>query len=475
MNNTDDVSTIVYELEQAVLRGNAAAGYNLEDVENALRGDLGLPRFIPSRGGSLSALHTALVVVGVAAALVVLLIIGKLMLQSRDVDNAPTDPNAPCSIIFTDIQKSTRLWGACPDEMAEAVEAHHAIIRQHIKKYRAYEVKTIGDSFMIACKDNKNAIELSLAIQLALHNHQYRDDTIDQQYAALAEEERCSPRRGFGASSPLLPPSQRKPSTITETCGPPFRGLLVRIGIHRGSTNIKFDEVSKGYDYYGPTVNTASRTEAAAHGGQILLTGAALNGLNRATIGISHVCNHLGIHELRDVTEPLELYQMLPKELAARIFPPLRLGKAAGAQDNTESETCGSQISTKNTSISSGTRTEHAVAAADDEAFVVFKKCISVLRKSERKAFFQKIFTRWGLPADNDDMSLRGCVFKAKKALGFFCERRSVYGVLDEESSSTLSERDVFSHNSLTDLVSSDPLQFPRQESLQAQDLTSVM
>ena len=390
--------------------------FDITETLNLLYSTGVLTRQAPPTG--LSGLQIALVSLGITAAVVAALVVVKFALQTRDVDNAPKDPNAPCTIIFTDIQKSTRLWGACPDEMAEAVEAHHAIIRKEIKKYRAYEVKTIGDSFMIACKDSKTAIELSLAIQLGLHNHRYPDDTIDQQYAALAEEERCFQAIGGAVASPIL--TTGKPSAGSSKYATPFHGLLVRIGVHCGMANIKFDEVSKGYDYYGPTVNTAARTEAVGHGGQIVVTAAVLNGLNRDTIGIDHVCTDLGSQELRDVTEPLELFQFLPMELSGRTFPPLRVEH--GAADEEEGVAEGNDTSTSHSSaqdsgISSGGKSNHAVTAANDHFFLVLKKCLSVLKKSERKSLLQKISTRWGLPADNDEMGMRGCVFKAKKAL----------------------------------------------------------
>jgi len=55
-----------------------------------------------------------------------------------------------------------------------------------------------------------------------------------------------------------------------------FRGLRVRMGLHYGKTNPIYDETAKGYDYYGDTVNCASRIESVAFGGQILCSNAFL-------------------------------------------------------------------------------------------------------------------------------------------------------------------------------------------------------
>ena len=68
---------------------------------------------------------------------------------ARDNSNAPKDPSAKVAVLFTDIQSSTTLWATVPQEMGEALDMHHREIRQLIKKYKCYEVKTIGDSFMV--------------------------------------------------------------------------------------------------------------------------------------------------------------------------------------------------------------------------------------------------------------------------------------------------------------------------------------
>ena len=49
-------------------------------------------------------------------------------------------------------------------------------------------------------------------------------------------------------------------------------GLRVRVGINTGPCDVVFDEVTKGFDYYGTTVNTAARVEAVGHGGQVIAT-----------------------------------------------------------------------------------------------------------------------------------------------------------------------------------------------------------
>eukprot|EP00667_Euglena_gracilis_P009581 EG_transcript_9739 len=69
--------------------------------------------------------------------------------NARDNRYAPKDTDKPFAVIFTDIQSSTGLWGRDPAEMSRCVQAHHELIRQLINEHRLYEVKTVGDSFMV--------------------------------------------------------------------------------------------------------------------------------------------------------------------------------------------------------------------------------------------------------------------------------------------------------------------------------------
>ena len=83
--------------------------------------------------------------------------------------------------------------------------------------------------------------------------------------------------------------------------------LRVRIGLHLGEAE------ERGGDYFGSAVSIAARVAGAGHGGQVLMTD-----LVRATAQVAAV--DLGIHELRDVPEPLRLFQ-----LGDRRFPRLRV------------------------------------------------------------------------------------------------------------------------------------------------------
>ena len=172
----------------------------------------------------------------------------------RNVGDAPKE--GPMVLLFTDIEDSTALWAGHTLSMAASLDTHHRVMRDCIAKHKAYEVKTVGDSFMIACRCPTAGLELARDVQLMLR---------DEEWPA------CITAHYLGADLDD-DPEVRERVAPTE----PFAGPRVRIGVHVGSPDVVFDEVAKGYDYYGRDTNFAARTEAAAKGGQILATQAAL-------------------------------------------------------------------------------------------------------------------------------------------------------------------------------------------------------
>jgi hypothetical protein len=87
----------------------------------------------------------------------------------------------------------------------------------------------------------------------------------------------------------------------------PGPALRVRMGLHLGEAG------ERGGDYFGPVVNTTARLEAAAHGGQVLLT----DSVRQAS---EVLATDLGVHRLRDVAEPVQVWQ-----LGEEVFPSLRV------------------------------------------------------------------------------------------------------------------------------------------------------
>ncbi|EKF33309.1 receptor-type adenylate cyclase, putative, partial [Trypanosoma cruzi marinkellei] len=97
-----------------------------------------------------------------------------------------------------------------------------------------------------------------------------------------------------------------------------------RVGVHTGLSDIRHDEVTKGYDYYGGTSNMAARTESVGNGGQVLLTRAAYMALSAAEREQVEV-TALGGVALRGVPVPVEMYQL--DAVPGRTFAALRLDR----------------------------------------------------------------------------------------------------------------------------------------------------
>ena len=84
--------------------------------------------------------------------------------------------------------------------------------------------------------------------------------------------------------------------------------LHVRIGLHLGEAE------ERGGDYFGPVVNTTARVAAGGHGGQTLITDAVRVAARRSGV------TDLGVQRLRDVDEPVHLFQ-----IGDATFPALRV------------------------------------------------------------------------------------------------------------------------------------------------------
>ena len=308
-------------------------------------------------------------------------IVGWLALRKKGRDHscAPRDASSPFAVVFTDIESSTALWGRYPAVMAKSIDEHHVIIRACIAKHHMYEVKTIGDSFMVVSKSPDDALRFALDIQLQLYEHDWGTKAIDELYVSsapgatrkVAMKERTSthsltgskgsndkgerhvtvqlpnvpsgqnPNGGSALDSDLPPPLPPLPTPPTqpaivvqhptqekngdedpyESC---WNGLRVRVGVNFGRGEIRFDENTQGYDYYGPVVNEAARVEAVGHGGQIL----ALAEFVSSAVGVDtqlYTVTQLGIQALRGVDHTVTLVQIVAKELEGRKFPALRL------------------------------------------------------------------------------------------------------------------------------------------------------
>lgn len=183
---------------------------------------------------------------------VVIFLMLRKKIRKRELRYAPK--TLPITVVFTDIQNSTILWNIFPNKMKTALEIHNLIIRVNISKYKGYECKTQGDSFMIVFGNPALALAFSLNVQqdlllanwpLEILNHA---DTKEVKY----EEQ-------------LI-----------------YRGPRVRIGVHTGNDcEFHLDKTTQRMDYIGNTVNKASKIESLAEGGRIYCSEEFVEAINQ--------------------------------------------------------------------------------------------------------------------------------------------------------------------------------------------------
>ena len=182
-------------------------------------------------------------------------------------------PETP-TFAFTDLESSTRLWEAFPDAMKAAVERHDAILRDAVEDSDGRVVKVMGDGLMAVFSSPSAGVTACLEAQLKL---------------------------------------QEEPWSAT---GP----LRVRMGVHTG------DAQARAGDFYGPSVNRAARIMAAAHGGQVLLSGlVAERARQRLPEGAG--LRDLGEHRLQDLYQPEHIFQLVHPALASDFPPPATLSR----------------------------------------------------------------------------------------------------------------------------------------------------
>lgn len=191
-------------------------------------------------------------------------------------------------------------------KVSKALDVHHNVIREVIDRHKAYEVKTIGDSFMVALSSADAAVLLANDIQVNLLNADW-----PLELASMP----C-------AGSEFVRRGRDTPTAV-------YRGLRVRIGVHLGThsaqvedgnqVQTKYDNVAKGYDYYGPAVNAASRIEALAFGGQTLISSETHDQLSQHVKDVSTI-QVVGCLPLKGIEDDVFVYQILPKDLKGRTF-----------------------------------------------------------------------------------------------------------------------------------------------------------
>jgi predicted ATPase/class 3 adenylate cyclase len=180
-------------------------------------------------------------------------------------------PVGTVTMVFTDIQGSTRMLERLGGERyRELLAQHHVLVRDLVGRFGGYEVDTEGDAFFVAFGRAHDAVAAAAEIQRALGRTEWPE-------------------------------------------GLPLR---VRMGIHTGEPLVTPPR------YVGLDVHRAARIAAAAHGGQVVVSPVTAGLLGDGGVEGVRLLD-LGLHRLKDLSEPQRLFQLAGDGLEER-FPPLR-------------------------------------------------------------------------------------------------------------------------------------------------------
>jgi predicted ATPase/class 3 adenylate cyclase len=190
--------------------------------------------------------------------------------------STPNLPSGTITFLFTDIQGSTQLWQQYPADMPQALQRHHAILRQSIEENDGYVFQIIGDAFCAAFHTIQDGL-------LAAIDAQRR----------LGDEE-------WGKTGPIQ----------------------VRMALHSGAADVQAGDFISGEYRSGLTLSRAARLLSAGHGGQVLLSLPASE-LLRDHLPQGIELHDLGLHRLKDLVRPEHIYQAIATDLPSG-FPPLK-------------------------------------------------------------------------------------------------------------------------------------------------------
>ncbi len=169
------------------------------------------------------------------------------------------------TILFTDLKSSTQLYQQIGDLNAYAlVREHYGVLNSAILNQHGAIVKTIGDAIMANFTNPADAVGAALEMLkgLRLLNH-----------------------------------------------SSPHGGLILKIGIHRGAAIAV--TLNNRIDYFGSTVNIASRVQGSAGGDEIYLTEEIYNSEGVSELVQKHDCQvESALIELKGIYEQVKIYRV---------------------------------------------------------------------------------------------------------------------------------------------------------------------
>ncbi|HJT60009.1 MAG TPA: adenylate/guanylate cyclase domain-containing protein, partial [Ktedonobacteraceae bacterium] len=179
-------------------------------------------------------------------------------------------PTGTITLLFTDIDGSTRLLQQVGHRYDDILTECRQILRAAFHHWNGYEVDTQGDAFFVAFTRASDAVCAAVEMQRALAVHPWPD----------------------GAT------------------------VRVRMGLHTGEPQRSAE------GYVGLDVHRAARIMSAAHGGQVLLSQTTRDLVQYNLPDGVHL-RDLGELRLKDLQRPSRLFQLAIVDLPAN-FPPLK-------------------------------------------------------------------------------------------------------------------------------------------------------
>src|SRR5919204_130551 len=178
-------------------------------------------------------------------------------------------PQGTVTLLFTDVEGSTKLVHELGDAYAGVLGDHRRIVRESVAAAGGPEVDSRGDEFFLAFPDAGAAAAAAVAMQRSLAEHDW----------------------------------------------PKGAQVRVRIGLHTGCP------VLRDGAYFGMDVHRAARICQAGHGGQVLLSAATRDALDGG-----YQLQDLGEHELPGLPDPERIFQLDVPGLPTR-FPTLEFAR----------------------------------------------------------------------------------------------------------------------------------------------------
>ena len=175
-------------------------------------------------------------------------------------------PSGTVTLLFSDIEGSTRLLQRAGEAYAGLLADHRRLLREAFARHRGFEMDSEGDAFFVAFESANDAAAAAADAQLALAQHEWPDGN----------------------------------------------EIRVRIGLHTGEPRAVDGR------YVGLVVHAAARIMAAGHGGQVLVSEST-----RPLLEDRFQLRDLGTHRLKDLPGTQQLYQLQVRGQPAE-FPPLR-------------------------------------------------------------------------------------------------------------------------------------------------------